>query len=92
MRTIWIYPWHNIINTRIQEFGDLFIYAIFSFLRMGTTGFTAQAYGANDERESGLILARSMGVAFAGALLMLLIQVPIDWFTFLVIEADISWG
>jgi MATE family multidrug resistance protein len=65
-----------------------FIYAIFSFLRMGTTGFTAQAYGANDKRESGLILARSMGVAFAGALLMLLIQVPIDWFTFLVIDSS----
>lgn len=65
-----------------------FIYAIFSFLRMGTTGFTAQAYGANDDRESGLILARSLGVAFAGALLMILIQVPIDWFTFQVIDSS----
>jgi len=65
-----------------------FIYAIFSFLRMGTTGFTAQAYGARDKRESGLILARSMGVAFAGALLILLIQAPIDWFTFLVIDSS----
>jgi len=65
-----------------------FIYAIFSFLRMGTTGFTAQAFGAKDVRESGLILARSMSVAFAGAMLMIILQGPVDWFTFILIDSS----
>lgn len=65
-----------------------FIYAIFSFLRMGTTGFTAQAFGAGNMKESGLIFGRSMMVALAGGILLILCQFPIDWFTFRVIESS----
>ncbi len=65
-----------------------FIYALFSFLRMGTTGFTAQAYGAADQRAVSLALARSMIVAATGGLLLILIQAPIDWFTFRVIDSS----
>ncbi len=65
-----------------------FIYAIFSFLRMGTTGFTAQAYGAGNKTETGLILTRSLMVGMAGDLLLILIQVPIEWFTFLVLDSS----
>jgi MATE family multidrug resistance protein len=65
-----------------------FIYAIFSFLRMGTTGFTAQAFGAKDKVESSLIFARSMMVALAGGILLIMIQVPIDWFTFSILDSS----
>ncbi len=65
-----------------------FIYAIFSFLRMGTTGFTAQAYGAGNKAESANILARSLLVALAGSLLLILFQVPIDWFTFTIVDSS----
>ncbi len=65
-----------------------FIYAIFSFLRMGTTGFTAQAFGAGDKKELGLIFGRAMLVAISGGLFLILIQNPIDWFTFNVISSS----
>ncbi|HSG67891.1 MAG TPA: MATE family efflux transporter, partial [Bacteroidales bacterium] len=65
-----------------------FIYAIFSFLRMGTTGFTAQAFGAGDTEASSLAIARSMMVAAAGGILLISLQVPIDWFTFSVINSS----
>ncbi|PWJ19299.1 MATE family efflux transporter [Jannaschia seohaensis] len=45
------------------------IYWIFGFLRMGTTGMTAQAIGAGDEAETVALLSRALliaGVAGAG--------------------------
>ncbi len=51
-----------------------FIYWNFSFLRMGTSGFTAQAYGAGDKQEITNILVRSLTVALTGALLLILCQ------------------
>ncbi|NQT76434.1 MAG: MATE family efflux transporter [Bacteroidetes bacterium] len=65
-----------------------FIYAIFSFLRMGTTGFTAQAYGAGNKKETSLIFARSMMVAIAGGIILIMIQMPIDWFTFRILDSS----
>lgn len=65
-----------------------FIYAVFSFLRMGTTGFTAQAYGADNRKETSLIFARSMIVALAGGILLILLQAPVDWFTFRIIDSS----
>jgi MATE family multidrug resistance protein len=65
-----------------------FIYAIFSFLRMGTTGFTAQAYGAQNTKETSLIFARSMMVALAGGILLIILQSPIDWFSFMLIDSS----
>ncbi|MDT8392980.1 MAG: MATE family efflux transporter [Bacteroidales bacterium] len=65
-----------------------FIYAIFSFLRMGTTGFTAQAYGASDVKESSLIFARALMVALAGGALLIIMQLPLEWFIFKVIESS----
>ena len=35
-----------------------FIYWNFAFLRMGTSGLTAQAFGAGDKRETANILGR----------------------------------
>ena len=53
------------------------IYWGFSFLRMGTSGFTAQAFGRKDSRESMLILSRAVAVAIGGALLLIFLQGPI---------------
>lgn len=41
------------------------IYWMFAFLRMGTSGMTAQAYGRNDNAEIVTMLARSLGIALA---------------------------
>lgn len=51
-----------------------FIYMSFGFLRMGTTGFTAQAYGKKDEKESILIFSRSLLLAFSIAFILLVSQ------------------
>jgi MATE family multidrug resistance protein len=51
-----------------------FIYMSFGFLRMGTTGFTAQAYGQKNETESILVLSRSLLLAFSIAFALLLLQ------------------
>lgn len=52
-------------------------YWLFSFLRMGTGGLTAQACGAGDQVESTTILLRSLTVAAAVSLLLIVLQVPI---------------
>lgn len=50
-----------------------FIFWMFGFLRMGTTGLTAQAAGEKNEKESLFILFRSLGLAcFFGTLILLL--------------------
>lgn len=54
-----------------------FIYWNFAFLRMGTSGLAAQAYGADDKRECAGILGRSLIVAFGIALLLLIFNRPI---------------
>jgi len=59
-----------------------FIYAVFSFLRMGTSGFTSQAYGENNPTEMILMFGRSMFFAIIGGILIILIQYPIDLLSF----------
>lgn len=53
------------------------LYWLFNFLRMGTTGFTAQAYGADDSPRLSLILYRSLTVGLAVGLLLLLLSRPV---------------
>jgi len=53
------------------------LYWTFSFLRMGTTGLTAQAYGARDNREIAGHLLRALGVAVFFGLVMVVLQGPI---------------
>ncbi len=65
-----------------------FIYWGFSFLRMGTTGITAQSYGAKDFRETILSLSRALLVAIAGSSVILLLQYPIAALSFWLIDAD----
>ena len=54
-----------------------FIYWNFGFLRMGTTGMTAQAYGQKDKTNSSAIFGRALLVAFILAMLILLFQYPL---------------
>lgn len=50
------------------------LYWNFGFLRVGTSGMTAQAFGADNRQECAALLTRSLGIAAAGAALILLLQ------------------
>lgn len=52
------------------------LYFNFGFLRTGTGGLTAQAYGRGDEAEEGLVLARGLVFASASALVLIALQWP----------------
>lgn len=64
------------------------IYWNFGFLRMGTSGFTAQAYGAKDHDEAVRILYRALSLALliAGALLVL--QWPLSRLALLIFDGS----
>lgn len=47
------------------------------FLRMGTSGLTAQAYGAHDQQAQATLLQQSVGLAIIIALAMVALQIPI---------------
>ena len=55
------------------------MYSIFSFMRAGTTGFTAQAYGANDRTEIAYALYRSLCIALISTALVLSLQGLVEW-------------
>lgn len=59
-----------------------FIYWNFSFLRMGTTGITAQAYGEENAANIINTLGRALLVAIIIAALILLCQYPFQQFAF----------
>lgn len=54
-----------------------FLYWNFGFLRMGTTGLSAQAYGKNDHHATANILGRAMLLVFILSLFLLLLQYPL---------------
>lgn len=64
-----------------------FIYWGFGFLRMGTTGLTAQAFGKEDSEEQNLILMRGFLVAMFGGLGLILLQIPIAEISFFLVDA-----
>ena len=53
------------------------VYWVFGFLRMGTSGMTAQACGRRDYGEAAALLRQSARVALTVALLIVLLQVPL---------------
>ncbi|MAC06284.1 MAG: MATE family efflux transporter [Balneola sp.] len=65
-----------------------FIFWGFGFLRMGTTGLVAQAYGANNIHRTKVILIRVLLVALAGSVAILLLQYPLIEFSLWVIDAS----
>ena len=54
-----------------------FVFWAFGFLRMGTTGLTAQAYGANDVHEIRASLGRALLIALVIGICLILVQWPI---------------
>ena len=62
------------------------LYWNFYFLRGGTGGLTAQAYGRGDRKECARLLVRSVGLALGIALLVLTVQVPFTKLAFLAID------
>ncbi|MCE2928056.1 MAG: MATE family efflux transporter [Candidatus Caenarcaniphilales bacterium] len=64
------------------------IYWSFAFLRKGTTGITAQAYGAKNTPEVCLALVRSLMIAFVLSVLVLILQVPICNLAFKILQAS----
>ena len=57
-----------------------------NFLRMGTTGLTAQAYGARDFDAARATLARALLIALVLAAALLALQGPIGWLAFYLVE------
>jgi len=55
----------------------VFIYGSFNFLRMGTTGLTAQAYGKKDNSNMANTLSRALIVALVVSLFLIMIKNPI---------------
>ena len=65
-----------------------FIYWNCSFLRMGTSGLTAQAYGAGDYAECTTMLARTLVVSAMLGAIVLVLQRPIGEFSLHVMNGD----
>jgi MATE family multidrug resistance protein len=65
-----------------------FLYWGFGFLRMGTTGFAAQAYGSGDTSELASVLARALLLALSLGLALWGLQLPIRHVALGVIEAS----
>lgn len=63
-------------------------YWVFGFLRMGTSGLTAQATGAGDEAEAGAILLRALAIGVGAGVLFVLIQPAIFALAFAVSPAS----
>jgi MATE family multidrug resistance protein len=67
-----------------------FIYWNCSFIRMGTSGLTAQAYGAQKNKEYTLMLWRSLVVALGVGLLAFALQRPIGEFSIDFMGTDVE--
>lgn len=65
-----------------------FVYWNFGFLRMGTTGITAQAYGREDDQGIAHTLGRALFVVLVIASLVLLLQYPLGTLSFHLMNVD----
>lgn len=61
------------------------VYWLFGFLRMGSSGMTSQALGRRDMAAVAGLLVRSVTLALGIALLLVVLQVPMKWASFLLI-------
>jgi len=64
------------------------IYWLFGFLRMGTSGFTSQAYGRHDLEEVMRLLLRAVGVGLLIAVILILFQYPIRKIAFFLLQTS----
>jgi MATE family multidrug resistance protein len=65
-----------------------FVFWTFGFLRMGTTGFTAQAAGAGNAAELRASFLRALALAGAIGLAILLLQTPIRFLAFALLHSS----
>ena len=65
-----------------------FLYSGVNFLRMGTTGITAQRFGAGDDDGLRVALGQSLVVSTAIAVLLILLQVPLNSFALALLGPD----
>lgn len=65
-----------------------FVYWSFGFLRMGTTGFAAQASGAGDQQEVRVVLGRALLIALCLGVVLILIQWPIGLAAFSLLDGS----
>lgn len=82
---------HNANNMASVGIGSsiyLFLVAVLNFLRMGTTGFTAQAFGNRDGSQIRQILLQGLLLAFGLAILLGIFAFPISKFAFFVMDPN----
>jgi multidrug resistance protein, MATE family len=65
-----------------------FIYWGFSFLRMGTSGFAAQAFGQSNHKETIIILSRALLAGVLASVALIIFQWPIHWLSFWIINSS----
>ena len=65
-----------------------FLFWAFGFLRMGTTGLTAQALGAGDTGEVVACLGRALMIAVAAGAGLILLQWPLGRVSFFLLDAS----
>ncbi len=65
-----------------------FVFWAFGFLRMGTTGLTAQAAGAGDSDEVVAGLGRALMIALSAGVGLILLQWPIEEVAFALLEGS----
>ncbi len=65
-----------------------FVFWAFGFLRMGTTGLTAQAMGEGDEREMAAALGRALLIAAVAGVALIVLQWPIGKVAFSLIDGS----
>ena len=63
------------------------VFWAFGFLRMGTTGLTAQSFGAGDGDEVRAVLGRGLVLAVVLGIIVLILQMPIAWLALKMISA-----
>ena len=63
------------------------LYWNFGFLRIGTGGLAAQAFGRGDRRECSKVLLRALGIALASAVVLIAIQWLFVKAAFLVVDS-----
>jgi len=63
-----------------------FVFWAFGFLRMGTTGLTAQAFGANNAEEVRACLGRALLIAAVIGICLIIVQWPIRQLAFALLE------
>ncbi|MDE6377893.1 MAG: MATE family efflux transporter, partial [Duncaniella sp.] len=64
------------------------IYWLFAFLRMGTSGLSAQAHGSGEGRELDLVLERGVVVALGAGVLIVALSYPLQLIAFMIMDVD----